>query len=107
MTWVVFYIVAGFFAFYIFSPFFERAYRKRTLSTSAVARENLVFHKEEILGALNDLEYDYKMKKMTEPDYEQLKEKLTREAIDVMKKLEQPGESAGAHEAERNRKVRT
>ncbi len=105
MTWVAFYVVAGFFAFYIFSPFLERAYRNRRLSVGAVADENLMFRKEQILGALNDLEYDFKMKKMTEPDYEQLKEKLTREAIDVMKKLEQPEKSAGPHEAERKRKV--
>ena len=105
MTWVVFYIVAGFFALYVFSPFFERAFRKRTLTNVAPARENLVFRKEEILGALNDLEYDYKMKKMAEPDYEQLKEKLTREAIDVMKKLEPSGRSAAPHESERKRKI--
>ncbi len=107
MIWVAFYVVVGFFAFYIFSPFFERAFRKRTLVTGMTAQENLRLRKEEIFSALNDLEYDYKMKKMAEPDYEQLKETMTREAIDVMKKLDQPGESAGRHEAERNRKVRS
>lgn len=105
MIWVAFYLVVGFFALYVLSPFFERSFRNRKLASSAVAQENLMFRKEEILGALDDLEYDYKMKKMTEPDYDQLKEKLTGEAIDVMKKLEQPGKSAAPHEAERDRKV--
>jgi len=105
MMWIVFFIVVGFFAIYVFSPFFERAFRNRRVASASVVQENLGFRKQEILGALEDLEYDYKMKKMTEPDYEQLKEKLTREAIEVMKKLEQPGKSAGPHEAERNRKV--
>ncbi len=107
MIWVSFYLVAGFFTIYVLSPFFERSFRNRKLASSAVAQENLMFRKQEILGALDDLEYDYKMKKMSASDYDQLKEKLTGEAIDVMKKLEQPGKSAAPHEAEQKRKARS
>jgi hypothetical protein len=87
---IVFWILAALIVFYVLSPFFERAFRKRRLVAEADVHQNLLFRKEEILSALSDLEYDYQMKKMSESDYLQLKEKLRQEAIEIMKKLDEP-----------------
>lgn len=81
-------LVAGF-ALYTILPFFDPNYKnKRVGALPQEERQSLQYRKDEVLAALNDLEYDFKMKKMNEPDYLQLKEKLTREAIDVMKKID-------------------
>jgi hypothetical protein len=81
-------IIVAFFLFYIASPFFERAFRKREIQEDGFERENLRFRKEEILEALKDLEYDYKMRKIAEPDYLKLKEDLTSQAVEIMKKTD-------------------
>lgn len=88
MIFAAFLIVVGFFALYIILPFFDRAYKNRMIKPIEEKRENLLNRKEEILHAINDLEYDFKMKKMTETDYLQLKENLTGEAIGLMKQLD-------------------
>ena len=85
---VVLVLLAGFFVFYIATPFFQKAFTKKGWDASSADRENLVHRKEEILEAIRDLEYDYHMRKITESDYLQLKENLARQAVAVMKKLD-------------------
>ena len=110
---IVFLLIAIFLAVYALFPFFETEYKNRKLPRGSTDRENFMYRKEEILTALNDLEYDFKMKKMAEDDYAQLKEKFTREAIEVIKKLDQSERKtdihagrAGARESKRQ-KVRS
>jgi hypothetical protein len=98
MILFVFYFTVGLFVVYSLFAFFEKAYAKKKLSPVSGERENLEFRKEEILSAINDLEYDFEMKKITEADYLQLKEKLTREAVQVMKKLDDAGAGTGKNE---------
>lgn len=88
MIWFIFGLVATFFAVYALLPFFDNNYRNKRLSGGTGERENLILRKEEVLTALNDLEYDFRMKKIGEPDYLQMKETLTREAIDLMKRAD-------------------
>lgn len=83
-----FILLALFFAVYILMPFFEQDFRKKKLDAGTTEKENLGHRKDEILEAIRDLEYDYKMQKMTEQDYSQLKENLTREAVEIMKKID-------------------
>jgi hypothetical protein len=85
VIWFIFILIAGLFAVYAILPFFDQSFRNKRLSGSTGERENLILRKEEVIAALNDLEYDFRMKKIGEPDYLQMKEKLTREAIDLMK----------------------
>jgi hypothetical protein len=85
----VFLLLVGGFALYIILPLFDRNYKnKKVGALPQEERESLQYKKDEVLAALNDLEYDFKMKKMNEPDYLQLKEKLTHEAIEVMKRID-------------------
>jgi len=77
------------FVVYALAPFFEKGFRNRKLKMGSSHQENLVFRKEEMLNAMEDLEYDFKMKKMAEEDYRQLKEKMTAEALEIMKQIDQ------------------
>ncbi len=97
MIWFVFILIAAFFALYAILPFFDRNYRDRRLSGGSGERENLILRKEEVLSALTDLEYDFRMKKIGQPDYLQMKEKLTLEAIDLMKRADGLAEPSKTH----------
>ena len=89
MIWFIFILVASLFAVYAMLPFFDKNLRNKRLPGGTGERENLILRKEEVISALNDLEYDFRMKKIGEPDYLQTKEKLTREAIDLMKRADE------------------
>ena len=88
MILAAFILLTGFFVFYLLSAFFEKDFRGKKLEVESPERQNLRVKKEMILEAMRDLEYDYKMKKVNEQDYLQLKENLTREAIEIMKSLD-------------------
>jgi hypothetical protein len=88
MILAAFILVAGFFAAYILLPFFEKSYKNKSLSYGETDKENLTYRKEQVLDAIQDLEYDHKMHKITDQDYNQLKEKLTQQAVEIMKRLD-------------------
>lgn len=83
----IFFLIFGLFAAYAFAPLLDKALRNKPILVDA-EREELLFRKEEVLDALNDLEYDLKMKKMSVEDYKHLKEGLTQQAVELMKKLD-------------------
>lgn len=88
MILAAFILVAAFFAFYILLPFWESPFRKKRLDYAGSEKENLILRKDEILEAMSDLEYDFKMQKVNQDDYNHLKENLTKEAVEIMKKLD-------------------
>ena len=88
MMWGLYFIV-GAFALYVLLPYFDKAYRGRKMKQESPEVQDLTYRKNEILASINDLEYDFQMKKITEPDYLQLKEKLTQEYIVIKKQLDQ------------------
>ena len=87
MMLLVFFVLLAAFALYVLTPLVSKVWRSRTLQADH-GRQDLLYRKEEILLSLSDIEYDYKMKKIGEADYQQIKESLKREAIEVMKKLD-------------------
>jgi hypothetical protein len=89
VIWFIFGLIATFFAVYAILPLFDQDYRNKRLPGETGERENTILRKEEVLTALNDLEYDFRLKKIGEPDYLQMKETLTREAIDLMKRADE------------------
>lgn len=96
MMLTIFVLFVALFAVYIVIPLFSKTWKKENVITDS-DRENLLYKKEEILSSLSDLEYDFKMKKVTEPDYLQLKASLKREAIQVIKQLEPVNGAAKEH----------
>jgi hypothetical protein len=89
VIWFIFSLITAFFAVYAILPLFDKNYRNKSLPGGTGERENLILRKEEVLTAINDLEYDFRLKKIGEPDYLQMKETLTREAIDLMKRADE------------------
>jgi hypothetical protein len=89
VIWFLFIVLVAFFVIYTIAPLFDRNYRGRKLASESGDYENLLVRKEEILGAINDLEYDFHLNKISEPDYLQIKEKLESEAVQVMMKIDQ------------------
>lgn len=88
MILAAFILLAGFFAAYILLPFFDEGFRKKRLDYAENEKESLTHRKNQILEAIRDLEYDHKMNKITDQDYIQLKERLTKEAVEVLKQLD-------------------
>ena len=88
MVYVLFIVMAVFFGVYVLLPFWEKQYRRKHLDFSGTERESLLSRKGAVVDAIRDLEYDFKMQKITEDDYKQLKANLTKEAVDIMKKLD-------------------
>jgi len=88
MIYAALILLVGFFIFYILSAFFEAGFRKKKLDAATADGENLLLKKDAILEALRDLEYDFKLQKVSERYYQQLRENLTRDAVNVIKQLE-------------------
>ncbi len=91
---IVLFLMVGLFLTYILAPFFSQPFRNKRLPADSSQLENLRFKKDEVLSAIEDVKYDYRMKKITEADYLQANEKLSREAVEVMKKIDQLEEEA-------------
>jgi hypothetical protein len=87
MMILIFGLITSLFCWYVFSPLFDRSYRGKRLDFASSGIENLRLRKQEILGAINDLEYDMKMQKMSPADYQLMKEKLLREGAEVLEAL--------------------
>jgi hypothetical protein len=90
LIFAAFLLLAAFFVVYVLLPFWEQQFRHQRVQTGPSTEENLRSKKDEILEAMRDLEYDYKMNKVTSEDYDDLKERFTKEAIEIMKQLDKP-----------------
>lgn len=89
MIFYAFLFLVALFAVFCIIPFFDRKFRSLPQEFS----DELELKKTEILTAINDLEYDFRMKKISEQDYVTMKEDLTLEAIEIIKKIEKSGSS--------------
>jgi hypothetical protein len=90
------------FTVFTISPLFSATYRNKKWIVEAADLANLQLHKQEILSALNDLEYDLQMKKISPADYREAKEKLMKEGVGLMEALDR---AKGKTEQPRKKKV--
>ena len=54
-------------------------------------RQELLARRQHILAGIKDVEMEYEVGKLTKPDFEQTRESLTQEAIEVYRKLDSHG----------------
>jgi hypothetical protein len=87
MMMFTFALIVVLFCSYIFSPFFLRAFKGKRLDFVSTEIENLRLRKQMIVAAINDLEYDSKMNKMSLEDYQSIKERLVSEGSAVLQAL--------------------
>lgn len=86
-------LAVGIFALaFVLAPLFRRdaAQAERVAAATSTVRE-LQSRREMLLGALKDLEDDRATGKLDDHDYDELKGKLTSQAVDVMKRLDELG----------------
>lgn len=67
-------------------------------SAAADAHEELLATRRELLAAIKDLEMEFEIGRLSREDYEETRERLTREAVEVLRKLDSgvAGGTAGA-----------
>lgn len=99
MIAAIFYVIIGAFVLYALLPYFDKNLRNKRIEAESPELTEYGHRKNEILSSLNDLEFDFRMKKISEPDYLQLKEKLTQDYINIKKKLDQLSQSSGKNHA--------
>lgn len=65
--------------------------RGAAVSDGSHEAEALADDKERLLGALRDLEYDYAMNKLSREDYDLMRRRLERDAVQVIERLDGEG----------------
>ncbi|HSR66922.1 MAG TPA: hypothetical protein VLU25_03180 [Acidobacteriota bacterium] len=62
-------------------------------------REQLLAEKEQLILNLKDIEMDYKMEKLSDEDYQRLKQEFEQRAIDVLRRLDEVADHEDSREA--------
>ncbi len=76
-------------------PLWQKAQRKVSFALNHQSEEWQA-RKAEIYAAIRDIELDYRMGKLSEEDYEALRDQYKNEAIEIMKKLDSLAPRAAA-----------
>jgi len=74
----------------VFYPLFRKPHSAQTLEGES-ALEDLIAQRDEVYTAIKDLEFDYMADKLTDEDYQELKEKYEAEAILILQQIEEFG----------------
>lgn len=83
------FIALGLVSFIVY-PFFKREELSRgELSKRSIALAELNAQKETIYAAMKDLEFEYKMGKLSTEDFTSLYEKSSFEAVSILQKIDQ------------------
>lgn len=59
--------------------------------------EDLLARKNEIYTAVRDIDFDYRMGKLSDEDYQTLREQYKQEAVKIMQALDRLGGASGTH----------
>ena len=84
-------------------------WRKKKLKVSYELNhqaEDLQSRKEAIYAAIRDIEFDYKMGKLSEDDYHELHEQYKGEAIDIMKQVDRVTLSTSKIKTQKDQKTK-
>jgi hypothetical protein len=75
-------------AIFVGYPLFQKQQRKVSFATNHRAQE-LEARKAEIYAAIRDIDFDYRIGKLSQEDYETLRDQYKAEAIGLMKQIDQ------------------
>jgi type II secretory pathway pseudopilin PulG len=75
-------------ALFIGYPLFQKQQRKVSFALNHRAQE-LEARKTEIYAAIRDIDFDYRMGKLSQEDYETLRDQYKAEAVNLMKQIDQ------------------
>ena len=87
-------VIAGSVALFVLGPLL--AWRDDSAKAAAVQeggdrRRELVDLRQEALSALRDLQMEFEVGKLTREDYEQQREKLTRQTVEIYREMDEDG----------------
>jgi hypothetical protein len=80
---------------YVAYPLLKEEPEAEVVQDTTTERERWSAEKEEILSALKDIEMDFRMGKLSQEDYDNLKADFERRAVAVFQRLEKIEETAG------------
>jgi hypothetical protein len=100
MVWIACTALVVLTGFFVLVPLFKEP--KGSLETALLAEtelDRLLNRKTVAYGNLKDLEFEYKMGRLSDADFKQLSEAYVNEAASILQKLDQLGEPENLDEA--------
>ena len=88
-------MVAGATALYILSPLlgWGASLAFETATAKTTREQELLRQRQEILSSIKDLDLEHEVGKLTREDYEQTRERLSRQAIEIYQQLDRHARS--------------
>lgn len=87
-------VVAGGTALFVLSPLLgwgaSEAFEPAPATTAAAA--DRLARRQQLLAAIKDLDMEYEVGKLRRDDYEQIREQLSREAIEIYRGMDRDGQ---------------
>jgi hypothetical protein len=87
-------IVLGMVTLWVLAPIFGWGAGEEPHDEAAAAREELLSARREILAQIKDLDMEFQIGKLTREDYDTTRERLTHEAVGILKQMD-AGAAAG------------
>lgn len=89
MTNAIKIIILAMTAFIISLPFFQEEKEDEEAVLQTSKKDQLLSEKESLYATIKELDFDHEMGKLSDEDYEQLKNEYTSKAVAVLKALDQ------------------
>lgn len=93
MSVIIVLLLGGFLLYFVVEPFFKKN-NDLAFSYAEQGNEkfnNLVKQKNELLQELKDIDLEYRMGKLSDQDYEEIKSEYENQAINILQKIETNG----------------
>lgn len=88
MIIAAFILIAAGVLLFIFTPLFDKRDTIAQTSQYETNRRELLEQRDMIYGAIRELDFDYRMGKVEDDDYQQTRARYTAQAVEVMKALD-------------------
>ncbi|MGH9869375.1 MAG: hypothetical protein ACREAA_14580 [Candidatus Polarisedimenticolia bacterium] len=87
-------VIAGTVALFVLGPLLawrDESAKEAALQEAGDRRRELMGRRQEALSGLKDLQMEFEVGKLTREDYEQQREKLTRQTVEIYREMDQDG----------------
>lgn len=105
MTVIFFLVLTAAVSYFVAAPILQSR-RLQFKPDSNHKANDLIERKEAIYAAIKDIEFDYQMGKLSEEDFQALRQQYKEEAVGLLKKIDQvqrrPGKSRGKAASQKN-----
>ncbi|HEX9653523.1 MAG TPA: zinc ribbon domain-containing protein [bacterium] len=88
LTVIIFLLLTAAVSYFVVSPIMQSR-RENLMKDSNHKANDLIDRKEAIYAAIKDIEFDYQMGKLSEEDFQMLRQQYKDEAVGLLKKIDQ------------------